>query len=130
MGEVRAAEVIPHCRPRATGIDVRGAKMIDSIAVVNSQEVDAVPRDPARVRRRLMQVGSGKQDKPGRRANYLDLVWIHLFPRFWLLAGIRVDMLGRFNPASFIPFSVIIDMRIILDRSAKVSRWGHRQWMQ
>ena len=96
--------------------------MSDSVAVVNSPEVDAVPRDPARVRHRLMQLGSGKQDKPGRWANYLDLVWIDLFLRSRLLAGIRVDMFGRFNPASFIPLSVIIDLRIILDRPAKVFR--------
>ena len=68
--------------------NVFDAKMSDSVALVNSPEVDAVPRDPGRVWHRRMQVGSGKQDKPRRQANYLDLVWIDLFLRFRLLAGI------------------------------------------
>ena len=120
MTEVRTPEVILHRRPRATRVDVCGAKMGDSVAVVDRPEVDAVAGDPARVRDRLMQVGSGKQDEPGRWTNYFDRVGVDLLLGLRLLPGIGLDVLDGFYTTSSIPLGVIIDLRIILDGSVKV----------
>ena len=108
MREVRAAEVILHCRSRATGVDIYSASMSDSVIVVYRSEVDAVARYPAGVGDRLVQVGSGKQEEPSRRTNYFDRVGVDHLLGFWLLAGIRFDMLRGFNPISSIPLGIII----------------------
>jgi hypothetical protein len=75
--------------------------MRDGIVVRNRPEVYAVTGDAASVRHRLVQMGPGEHDEPGRRTNYFDRARVDLFLGLRLLPGIRLDMLGSFDPDSF-----------------------------
>ena len=115
-------EVIAQGRAGAAGIDIGCAAMRLDIIEMDGAKIDAVTRDAARVRDRLMELRTGEEDAAARRRQIADARPLDFLLWLWLLPCVGLDMLRRGRAALLVPSVVVVDFAVVPHRLVEIVR--------